>query len=296
MEDFIMDKKLQEDKVTNVEITTTEESNSLNSAENPTEAAPNYNDFTKKQIPIFKRKAFRIAMAILIYTIIVASVTVKIDRKIIAYNIEKSFKEAFNVDDSSAKDNAADSSANGIENKVNKDNKNDKKPEKEAKKLELNETVTIGDVMELTLESSEWTDEIKPSNTSGTYSYKADSEGEKYFVIKGKVKNIAGDNLDIEYGNQSKIIINDTYKANVTIESEEADGTSFYGSIKPLQTLNIIAYASLSDEAYNICENIRCDFDIMNDSSYINKYYRDNTPHDSFYIEFDNSMNKGNGE
>ena len=37
------------------------------------------NDFMKKLIPIIKSKAFLIGMAILIYTIIVASITVKID-------------------------------------------------------------------------------------------------------------------------------------------------------------------------------------------------------------------------
>jgi len=287
-----MDEKLQEEKVTsaeetptaNVETPAAEESNPSGSVETPVEVAPKSNDFMKKLIPIIKSKAFLIGMAILIYTIIVASVTVKIDRKIIANNIEKSFKEAFNVDDSST---------NGIENKVNK---KDKEPEKEAKKLALNETVTIGDVMELTLEGSEWTDEIKPSNTSSVYSYYEDKDGEKYFVIKGKVKNIAGEDLDIEYVNQSKIVINDTYKADIRIEAEETDGTSFYANIKPLQTLNIIAYASLSDEAYSICEDIRCDLDIVNDSTHINEFFSNNTPHDSFYIEFDNTINKGSEE
>ena len=165
----------------------------------------------------------------------------------------------------------------------------DKKPKKEAKKLNVNETVTIGDVMELTLEGSEWVDEIKPSNTEGAYSYYEDKPGEKYFVIKGKVKNLAGEDLDMDYINESKIIVNDKYKADVTIQAEESDGTSFYGSIKPLQTLNIVAYASLSDEAYNICKTIRCDLDIVNDSAHLKEFYSNNTPHDSYFVEFENS-------
>ena len=242
------------------------------------------NGFMKNVIPIIKSKTFLIGMAILIYTTIVASITVKIDRKIIANNIQKSFQEVFNIDDSYA---------NKIENKVGKENK---KPKKEAKKLALNETITIGDVMELTLESSEWVDEIKPSNTSDFYSYYEDKEGEKYFVIKGKIKNIAGEDLDLDYINQSKIIVNDTYKADVRIEAEEGDGTSFYADVKPLQTLNLVAYASLSDEAYNICKDIRCELDIVNDSAHINKFFSNNTPHDSFYIEFENSTNNGSEE
>lgn len=272
----INEEKVEKEK--NVEKSSTAE------AKISVETTTKSNYFLKKLIPIIKSKAFLIGMAILIYTIIVALITVKIDRKIVANNIQKSFQEVFNIDNDSS---------NKIENKVSK---GDKKPKKEAEKLNIGQTITIGDVMELTIESSEWTDEIKPSNTSGFYSYYEDKEGEKYFVIKGKVKNIASEDLDLDYVNQSKIIVNDTYKADVRFEAEESDGTSFYADVKPLQTLNFVAYASLSDEVYNICEKIRCDLDIVNDSAYMNEFFSNNTPHDSFYIEFDNSMNKGSEE
>lgn len=42
--------------------------------------------------------------------------------------------------------------------------------------------------MTITLHSSEWCDKILPSNTSGSYSYMDDNEGEKYFVIRGELK------------------------------------------------------------------------------------------------------------
>lgn len=279
-----MSENLNEEKMVEAEVVNEEkveenenaEKTSTTSAEISVEPTAKSNDFMKKLIPIIKSKAFLIGMAILIYTIIVASITVKIDRKIIANNIQKSFQEAFSIDGDSS---------NKIENKVGKE---DKKPKKEAEKLNIGQTITIGDVMELTLESSEWTDEIKPSNTSDFYTYYEDKEGEKYFVIKGKVKNIAGEDLDLDYVNQSKIIVNDTYKADVRFEAEESDGTSFYADVKPLQTLNFVAYASLSDEAYNICEKIRCDLDIVNDSAHMKEFFSNNTPHDSFYIEFEN--------
>lgn len=247
----------------------------FNRRKNTIEVKSKGNDFAKKIFQLLKSKVFIIGVAILIYTIIVAFITVKIDREIIVNNIQS----AFNTDSNSS---------NKIENKIDK--KEEAQP-KEAEKLYIGQTVTIGDVMELTLENSEWTDEIKPSNTSGSYCYYEDKEGEKYFVIKGKVKNIAGEDLDLTYVNQSKIIVNDTYEADVTFEAEEKDGTSFYGDVKPLQTLNFVAYASLSDEAYNICKKIRCDIDMINDSSYINQFYSNDIPHESFYVEFDNSMN-----
>lgn len=253
-------------------------------AEIPVEITIKDNDFMKKFVPIIKSKVFLVGMILLIYTIIVALITVKIDRKIIANNIQKNIYEAFNINSGSS---------NKIENKVDKKDKNTKK---EAENIHIGQTITIGDIMELTFESTEWNDEIKPSNTSGVYSYYEDKEGEKYFVIKGKVKNIAGEDLDLGNVSQSKIIVNDTYKADVTFKAEKNDGSSFFGDVKPLQTLNFIAFASLSDEAYNICKKIRCDIDIVNDSSYMNEFFSNTTPHDSFYIEFDNSSDKESEE
>ena len=155
-----MNENLNEEKVVET-VETTEEptvviSNETASAENQNNKKDN---FMKKVIPIIKSKAFIICSAIVIYTIIVASVTVKIDRTIIANQIQKSFQEAFSFDD--------DNSSNDIKNNTKKE---EKEPEKVEKKMNLNQTVTIGDVMELTLESSEWVEEIKPSNTSGLFS------------------------------------------------------------------------------------------------------------------------------
>lgn len=152
--------------------------------------------------------------------------------------------------------------------------------------INFNETVVVGDVMEITLEGYEWLDEIKPSNTTGAYSYKSDNVGEKYFVIKGKVKNIAGDTLDISYAHESELIINGRYKANINIVAEEADGTSFYGYVKPLQTLNIVIYASVSDELYEICENIDVTFNLLSDSSRVGYFFEMDEPHETYSVSF----------
>ena len=277
-----MNENLNEEKVVET-VETTEEPIEVTPGETTSKEEKQSNkkdDFMKKVIPIIKSKAFIISSAIVIYTIIVASVTIKIDRAILAHQIQKSFQEAFSFDDDSS---------NEIKNNTKKE---EKEPEKIEKKLNLNQTVTIGDVMELTLESSEWVEEIRPSNTSGAYSYYENKDGEKYFVIKGKAKNIAGENLDIQYANESQILINDTYKANVTIEAEETDGTSFYGDIKPLQTLNIIAYASISDEAYDICENIKLTLNVLSDSTYIRNFFDEDNPHETYSMEFKNTSNE----
>lgn len=82
--------------------------------------------------------------------------------------------------------------------------------------------------------------------------------------------------------------INEKYKFPVTLELEENDGKSFYGNAKPLQTLNLIVYASVSDELYETCENIQITMDIVNDESKLGYFYDEKYPHDSFTISFDN--------
>lgn len=227
-----------------------------------------------------KNKKIFLCIAILVYTILIVGVTVKIDRTVLAKQLENSWKNAF-----SETADSSNNQANGIFNNTTLETT---KPQIETKNINLNQTVTIGNVMELTLEASEWLDEIKPSNTSGVYSYYEDKDGEKYFVVKGKIKNLSGGNLDIDYAHKSQILINDTYEANVTIKSEETDGTSFYGSIKPLQTLNVVIFASVSDELYNICENVELTLNMLSDSSRVNYYFDIDDPHETYVINFSN--------
>ena len=79
-----MDENLQENAVQ--ETTDTNDTNNVDEMK-PMEVTTQGNDFQKKVIPVIKSKAFLVGLAILIYTIIVASITVKIDRKIIAQKI-----------------------------------------------------------------------------------------------------------------------------------------------------------------------------------------------------------------
>lgn len=171
---------------------------------------------------------------------------------------------------------------NSIDDKTG--NGNTKGPE--SKTLTLNETVTIGNLMEITLTRSEWVESITPSNTSGFYSYYEDQEGEKYFVIHGKLKNLGSEELDIQWINESEVLLNGTYKFSATMELESNDGTDFYGSAKPLQTLNLIIYASITDEAYEILETIDVTMNIISDSEYVNSYYDDEYTHETLNIQF----------
>ena len=176
--------------------------------------------------------------------------------------------------------------APGKENKSLAPAKNDLK----GIPLALNETITVGNTMEVVFDSCEWTEKILPSDTSGAYSYLDDEEGEKYFVVKGKIKNLTGEDLDISYRGQSaSLLINDTYKADVNAEAEDGDGKGFYSNIKPLQTLNVIFYASVSDELQSISEKVEMKLKLVNNADYINEYFDENKiPFDTYLMTFNN--------
>ena len=171
---------------------------------------------------------------------------------------------------------------------MNENNPADNSDENEMvrKILELNENVVIGDLMEITLTNSEWVESITPSNTSGAYSYYEDIEGEKYFVVHGTLKNIASEDIDIKWMSKSEMILNETYKFSANMELESNDGSDFYGSVKPLQTLNLIVYSSISDEAYEIFESINVNMNILSDSEDINSFYDDDHRHEALTISF----------
>ena len=86
--------------------------------------------------------------------------------------------------------------------------------------------------------------------------------------------------------NESEVILNDTYKFPATMELESNDGTDFYGTAKPLQTLNLIVYASVTDEAYEICETADVIMNILSDQENINSFYDHDYNHETLKISF----------
>lgn len=153
--------------------------------------------------------------------------------------------------------------------------------------VSLNEQFTVGEVMTITLTSCEWCEEILPSNTNGVYSYLSDNDGEKYFVVRGEIKNLAGEVLDITYCGEAEVLINGKYRVPANMDAEDVDGNSFYGSVKSLQTLPLIVYASVSDELYNSCENVELTLNLINTEENVGYFYSDEYSHDSYVISFE---------
>ncbi|MDY3971132.1 MAG: hypothetical protein SOZ28_00230 [Clostridia bacterium] len=168
----------------------------------------------------------------------------------------------------------------------NTDKEDTEKTENTVTPIALNSPFNVGEIMTITLFSSEWCEELLPSNTSGGYSYMKDVEGEKFFVVHGELKNLAGQTLDVKYAGEARIVVNGKYKLTATMELEENDGKSFYGNAKPLQTLPLVIYTSVSDELYETCKDIQLSMDLVNDEEKIGYFYDESYSHDSFQISF----------
>lgn len=133
--------------------------------------------------------------------------------------------------------------------------------------LTLGETVTIENIVEFTLNGCSWENQILPSDTSGSYRYYGDEADETYLVIRGTMTNLSGDSYDIDNIQESSILINDKYSFNVRMVAEDTDGAGFSNSTKPLQTVNLIIYSSISDGVKDIFENATMTLNILNDPS-----------------------------
>lgn len=153
--------------------------------------------------------------------------------------------------------------------------------------IAFGDVVTIADVAEFTIKSCSWEQEILPSNTSGVYSYYEDVPGETFLVFKGNMKNLSGTQFNEFTIGEAMLTINDKYKFAASIEFEESDGTSFYGDVKPLQTLDMIIWVSVTDEAKNIFEEGLLDISITNDPESLEYYFSDDTPSNQYTLRFE---------
>ena len=113
-------------------------------------------------------------------------------------------------------------------------------------------TVNLGDSLSfdfaiLTFDSSAWADTIKPTDTSGVYSYISDVDGESYFWLCGTLKNIHGESYSIE-NLFAEITFNDKYTYRAHLAADDG-GNDFYGdNVNPLKTVKYYIYASCPDE------------------------------------------------
>ena len=148
--------------------------------------------------------------------------------------------------------------------------------------------MTVDDITEFTLTGSEWQTQVNPSNTSGMYSYYPGNDGETYLIFRGTLKNLATEAIDPDDVIDAELLVNGKYKFPVHIASEEPDGTSFYGNPKPLQTLNMAAFASISNEVKDQFSHGVLTVNVLTDTSKLG-YIVDveEEKHETFVMSFD---------
>ncbi|MDO4856780.1 MAG: hypothetical protein Q4A17_02420 [Thermoguttaceae bacterium] len=149
-------------------------------------------------------------------------------------------------------DEASDSEAETDTSEKPQKKSSPKKEEPKGPKftsISLGEKVSLENA-EFQLDSVEWSDEVRPSNVSGTYSYMEDTADEKYIIIRGTFKNKASEAKNLPDNIKVQFIFNGKYKYWGHLNTEEENGTglnSLY-STKPLKKETIVIYASVPDE------------------------------------------------
>lgn len=189
-----------------------------------------------KKVP--KKRAVLATVLVVIYSVVLVFATIKIDRVVLAKQMEKAVASAFGVDESTDEDKK-DKGKNQVADSIGA----------KAIKVNFGETIT-NDTLEIVIDTASTSQEIKPSDTSSVYSYIADKDGETYFFLTGNLKNIAGTDYDVDELNLDFCFDEKyNYTGRVLIDVGEND---FYNTnVKPLQTVKYYMYASIPDEMIN---------------------------------------------
>lgn len=108
-----------------------------------------------------------------------------------------------------------------------------------AKDLKVGDTIEEVDFATLVFNGIEYTDDLLPSNTSGSYRhYEVDNAPNTYLVVKFDITNYMSGEKDCETFAGVKAMYMDkyTYTGFVVVEDEDGKGFTSYESIAPLST------------------------------------------------------------
>ena len=108
-----------------------------------------------------------------------------------------------------------------------------------AKTIAVGDTIEAADYATLVFNGIEYTDDLLPPNTSGSYNhYQVDDSANTYLVIKYDVTNYQGTSKDIEtfVGAKATFMEKYTYTGFVIVEETDGKGFDSYSSIDPLTT------------------------------------------------------------
>ena len=194
-----------------------------------------------------KKRVIIAAVLVILYSAALVFATVKIDRKVLANQMQDAVAEAFGIDPDTLDENTDDSSQDG-ENRV-ADSLDAK-----AQPVNFGETFS-NEILEIVIDSASTMQEIKPSDTSGVYSYISDVPNETFFFLTGSAKNLSGEDYDVTEM-QIDFCFDDAYNYSGNIVIDEGGDDFYNDNIKPLKTVKYYMYASVPDEmvdSYTTC-------------------------------------------
>lgn len=111
-----------------------------------------------------------------------------------------------------------------------------------TKELKVGDKLEAEDFASIKYIGTEYTDDLLPSNTSGSYGhYQIDNKDNTYLVVKFDVTNQASSERECDQFLGLKAIYAEKYMYTGFVVKEESDGTGFdsYSSLSPLETGHI---------------------------------------------------------
>lgn len=132
-------------------------------------------------------------------------------------------------------------------------------PENTYTEVGLSEQITL-DFVEMTLDSANYSDEVKPENPDRFANTLEDVEGETYVYVCGNIKNVSGDMFDFSRM-YSLMTFDGKYNYDASVYGEE-DGslTYFSAELNPLKSEKFYIVASVPDEMVEMFSSIEVKF------------------------------------
>ena len=154
--------------------------------------------------------------------------------------------------------------------------------EKAPKRPAIGEEVST-DTSTFTVNSLEFVDEVYPSDTSGYYSYLEHQDGKSYLLASVTYTNNGTEYAVPGYATQASYSVGENkYSAEV-----EVDGGSLFSKtyrVEAKDTAQIYIYCLVPDSVRD-SGDVTLTWNIPNNQTYMNTYYKDSYPHDSFEIK-----------
>lgn len=149
-----------------------------------------------------------------------------------------------------------------------------------VKTVNLGETITDNGLLEIYFEKASWADSVLPTGyKEGLYPpYELqDVSGQKYLVIKGKIKNTSSQDINIDNIYLEAVFDEKyTFKSDCELyveDSEQTDFESFYVTISPLSERICYFVCQVSDELYESAQSCDFYFGFDNEMSDNPRYY-----------------------